>query len=176
MLLMDQDSWQLVDQRLGQIAEKFDKLLESAEFQDIREILSQLSQSLDGRFVVNLNCNVDIFDHLRERSLPLFSTTVSVAKNREVNRTWNGSTHQRYLVGDAISVVPHDHCPKCWAEWNFKFKNRSCQHCDAELGTNCKLLLDSEVCPNCEAGEISESNPHCDNCGFTIDPAVVVWG
>ncbi len=39
-----------------------------------------------------------------------------------------------------------------------------------------KLLLDSDVCPHCERGTVCRENPSCDDCGFTIDPDVVVWG
>jgi hypothetical protein len=54
--------------------------------------------------------------------------------------------------------------------------HRPCTHCDAVLGENCKILLDSDVCPHCEKGKISAQTPRCEECGFEVDPSCVVWG
>ena len=173
---MDYESWKLAGPKLQQIAEKLDRCLETPEFQQIREMLNELSGSLGGEFVANLNCVVDIFDHTRGRSLPLLSTGVSSTKDGAAHRTWTGSTHERYLLNGKVQIVPHDHCPNCWSEWEFKFKTRVCPHCGAELGKTCKLLLDAGICPKCDEGEVSASNPCCNKCGFAIDPEFVIWG
>jgi hypothetical protein len=54
--------------------------------------------------------------------------------------------------------------------------HKSCSHCDATLGDNCKLLLDTDVCPHCENGKLSMVDPKCDKCDFEIDPSLVTWG
>jgi len=73
-------------------------------------------------------------------------------------------------------VVPHDRCPRCWEIWDFKFKHESCTHCGATLGEEVKLLLDTDVCPNCEEGTVSITNPECGKCGCRVDPSKVTWG
>lgn len=85
-------------------------------------------------------------------------------------------TPQRYVVKEGIQVVPHDRCPTCWQVWDFKWSNPSCPHCDTTLGENCKILLDSDVCPFCEDGKVSMAKPRCNKCGHEIDPKTVVWG
>ena len=111
---MDQDTWRRSEGQCARIGEKLDALLESPHFQEIREILGKLSKELGGRYVVNLTGVLDVFDPERARAMPLLSTGVSTKENGEVYRTWNCSTHERYLVGEKIYVVPHDRCPKCW--------------------------------------------------------------
>jgi hypothetical protein len=91
-------------------------------------------------------------------------------------RAWGDSSPQRYLVSGEIQVVPHNHCPKCWEIWDFKFENRTCQHCGTTLGQGCKVLLDSDVCPSCEKGSVSMSAPVCDKCGYQVDVSLIAWG
>ncbi|MGO9465081.1 MAG: hypothetical protein ACLQIB_55050 [Isosphaeraceae bacterium] len=81
----------------------------------------------------------------------------------------------RYSVGD-MHVVPHDRCPNCYGLRDFKLKNPSCSECGATMGREVKLLLDTDVCPFCEEGEVSLTVPVCAKCRQRIDPAIVVWG
>ncbi|MEK6235548.1 MAG: hypothetical protein N2C14_12640, partial [Planctomycetales bacterium] len=69
-----------------------------------------------------------------------------------------------------------DRCPKCWETWDFKWDNPACSHCDAELGENCKILLDNDVCPNCEKGKVSLDNPQCDQCAHEANTRFIEWG
>jgi WD domain, G-beta repeat len=123
-----------------------------------------------------LNCAVEVFDQQQERALPLLNTGLSTSEGAEPHRVWGDSTPQRYVVDGQIQVVPHDRCPKCWEAWDFKWEHRKCLHCDTELGKNCKVLLDSDVCPHCEEGKVTATKPRCSTCGFQVDPALVVWG
>ena len=73
-------------------------------------------------------------------------------------------------------IVPHDYCPKCWDRWDFKWKNPSCGHCGATLGKEVKILLDTDICPYCELGNVTAAKPTCDRCGYQVDSSAVVWG
>jgi hypothetical protein len=86
------------------------------------------------------------------------------------------STPQKYVVDGEMLIVPHDRCPRCYGIWDFKFKNRSCRECDATLGEEVKILLDTDSCPDCEKGKVSMSSPVCNKCGFRVDRALVAWG
>ena len=44
------------------------------------------------------------------------------------------------------------------------------------LGKNCKLLLDSDECPNCQKGKVTVEKPRCDECGFVVDRLTAAWG
>jgi hypothetical protein len=80
------------------------------------------------------------------------------------------------MVNGEIQVVPHDHGPRCWEQWDFKFENRTCPHCGTTLGQDCKVLLDSDVCPHCDEGSVSMTKPVCDKCGYKVDMNLVAWG
>ena len=176
---MDQDKWKVADDDVDKIADKLDKLLESEAMADIKKLLGELEVKLGGRFGISLSCVLDIFDRdtelERENVLRVLNTGFSTNEGT-VYRTWGDSSPHRYIVDGEIHVVPHDHCPKCWGGWDFKWIHRSCPHCDAVLGENCKVLLDSDVCPHCDEGKVSAHQPHCEKCGFEVDPSCVVWG
>ena len=177
---MDQDQWKLADEQIDHISQKLEELLDSAAMDDVKTLLSNLETKLGGRYGISLNCIVDLFDRDPERQcehvLPLLNTGLSTSGTGEVYRTWGDSSPHRYVVDGEIHVVPHDRCPKCWGEWDFKWRHRSCVHCDAVLGENCKVLLDSDICPHCEKGRVSASKLSCDQCGFEVVPSCVVWG
>lgn len=177
---MDQDLWNIADKGIDQIADKLDQLLGSPAMTDIKNLLGDLGVKLGGQFDISLNCIVDVFDRdtdrPREHALGLLNTGLSTNQNGEVYRTCGDTIAHRYVVDGEIHVVPHDRCPKCWGEWNFKWRHRSCTHCNAVFGENCKILLDSDVCPHCEQGKVSAQNPCCEECGFDVEPSCVVWG
>src|SRR6185369_11896184 len=114
-----------------------------------------LGKRLGEGYAVSLTCSVEVTDQRKERTLPLLNTGLYTSDGTEPYRTWGDSTPQRYVVEGDIRVVPHDRCPRCWGEWDFKWLHRRCPSCAAELGKNCKVLLDSDVCPNCEQGKVT---------------------
>ena len=173
---MDQDKFQAADRILDEIAEVFDRMLKSPDGKELKSRLQDLSNAVRGSYSVNLTLLVDMFDSERENALPLLSTGLSTMDGEEPYRTHGDSSPHRYVIDGNIQVVPHDRCPKCWSVWDFKLQNPVCGSCGAAMGRNCKLLLDSDVCPNCEEGKISASVPKCSSCGFEVDPSFVVWG
>jgi hypothetical protein len=173
---MDQDLFDAADKHIDEIAETLGQALLSPELRNVREALAALSKRLGERYSVTLTCLVEVFDGQKERNLPLLNIGLSTSGGAGPHAVSGDSTRQRYLVDGEIQVVPHDRCPKCWETWDFKWENRRCGHCDAELGKNCKVLLDSDVCPHCERGKVTASKPRCSKCGFEVDPACVAWG
>jgi hypothetical protein len=173
---MDGELWQQADEQIDQVAERIDEILDSPTFDDVRAALAELQTTLRGRLHVSLTCLLEVSDEQHEVPLPLLSMGISADDDGGVYRTWNDSTPQRYLVDGNIRVVPHDRCPSCWNVWDFKWEDRACRHCPAVLGENCRVLLDSDVCPHCEQGKVSLQHPACDRCGWQVDPRWVVWG
>jgi len=170
---MDPETFDAVQPHLDKVAEIAERQLGAPE---ILQVLSDLSQILGKGFAVSVNFTVDVFDEAKERSLPLLTTGLSADVGKEPYRVWGDSTPQRYVVEEGIQVVPHDHCPKCWEDWDFKFQNPTCSHCGATLGEYCKVLLDSDECPWCQEGKVTVANSKSDQCGFVVDPKIAVWG
>lgn len=170
---MDPDTFNAVDPHLDALAELADQHLASPEF---RAALADLSKILGERYGVSINLTVDVCDETGERSLALMTTGLCASFGKEPFRTHGDSTPQRYVAEEGIRVVPHDRCPHCWQDWDFKWKHPTCSHCGTTLGENCKILLDTDVCPFCEEGKVSMAKPRCNKCGYEIDPKTVVWG
>lgn len=173
---MDQVTFQAADKELDVISDLLGEAIASPQFQKIRDALAALSQVVGDRHTVTLNIVIDVFSEERETALPLLSTGLSASPGVKPYQIWGDCSPQRYLVDGEIQVVPHDRCPKCWQVWDFKWKHRICSHCHSELGKNCKLLLDSDVCPYCEKGRVTRSEPKCPKCGFEVDPTLAAWG
>ena len=172
---MDQVIWQKVDPQLQEITEELERLLSSAQAQKLHTMLTKLSQTVEKQYSTHLSCSLNVFHLDRQKSLSLFNIGLGVSDAGEVYPTTGESNSFRYLVDGQIEVVPHGRCPKCLGEWGLQWTFPQCSHCDAELGINCWLLVDSDSCPNCEEGKISANNTHCLNCGFFIDPKFVRW-
>jgi len=173
---MDKQTFEIADPIVDEIADAATVLLESAGAASLRSLLTKLQEAIGSRYLVGLRLDVDVFDTEKDRCLPLLQTGMSGFGNDKPYQTWGDSTPQRYIVGGEVLVVPHDRCPQCWEGWDFKFDHPSCSHCGATLGRDVKLLLDTDVCPFCEDGKVSMSDPICSKCGHQVDPDTVVWG
>jgi len=173
---MDQNTWIAIDPQLDEIAEELERILASSACDDLREMLTRFASSLPPDLSTDLSCCLKVCDSVREASLSLINVGLAVSSSGQVYPASGDSTVHRYVVDGEIEVVPNDICPKCYGEWGFKFENHNCRHCDAQLGVNCWALLDSDVCPFCEDGQITAQSPTCSNCGYVVDPKCVKWG
>jgi hypothetical protein len=173
---MDKSSFESADPIIDQLDEMVDRALDSAQFEEIRKALAQLSEAVGPRYSVNLNVSVDVFDPERGHPLPLLRTGFCTSTGQPPYRIWDDSSLEKYVVDGNMQIVPHDRCPRCHGTWDFKFRHRTCVECGATLGKDVKFLLDTDTCPFCEEGKVSMSSPVCDKCGFPVEPALVVWG
>jgi hypothetical protein len=173
---MDRRTFESLEPLLDEMAELIEQILDSDRSSALRVLLTRLSEVVGPRCSVNLDVTIDVFDEERLQPLPLLTTGLMTYEGKPPHRTWGDSTPQKYVVGGEIQVVPHDRCPRCYGAWDFKFKQPSCPGCGATLGRDVKLLLDTDVCPFCEEGKVSMTEPLCDRCGHQVDPENVVWG
>lgn len=173
---MDRSTFESADPILDEVADELDELLDSDQFAVVRVLLARLSETVGPRYSVNLTVGVDVFDPERRHALPLLTAGFSTSNGETPYKTHGDATRQKYVVDGEIQVVPHDRCPKCYGLWDFKLDHRSCSGCGATMGREVKLLLDTDVCPFCEAGKVSLTAPLCAKCGQQIDPDIVVWG
>ncbi len=173
---MDRNTFETADKFLDEAAEMVEEALKSDHLDRLRSILKDMNKAIGSRYGVGLVVNVEVFDRERERNLPLLRTGLAGFDAEEPYVAWGDSSSEKYVAESDIQVVPHDHCPKCWESWDFKFKNRSCGHCGATMGKDLKLLLDTDRCPFCNEGTVTASTPTCAKCGYAVDPRDIVWG
>jgi hypothetical protein len=173
---VDPNTFEVADPLVDEVADLVDVALLSEQLAGLRKALDELGKAIGPRYSASLNVTIDIFDRERGKAMPLLNTGLSATDDGPPFRTWGDSSPQRYLVNGEIQVVPHDHCPKCWEQWDFKFENLTCPHCGTTLGQDCKVLLDSDVCPHCDEGSVSMTKPVCDKCGYKLDMNLVAWG
>jgi len=88
----------------------------------------------------------------------MLSRGINTTGGKEPYQISGDSSIHRYVVNGEICQIPHDYCPHCWGEWDFKLKNQVCSTCGYILGEQIKLLLDSDICPNCDEGKVSLKN------------------
>jgi Double zinc ribbon len=173
---MDKKTFETIDPMVDEIDEVANELLESDATDKLRKLLTELNKALGSRYLVELHLNVDVYDTEKERGLPVLQTGLAGFDEGKPFPVSNDSTPQRYIVDGEMRIVPHDRCPRCWREWDFKFQHPTCFHCGASLGKEVRILLDTDVCPNCEQGKVSMSQPRCNNCGYEVDLSRVTWG
>jgi hypothetical protein len=150
--------------------------LDSAQFKEIREALKQASATLPADYSIALEISFRIVDDNREEALSLFTTGLETSAGNDPYPTNGDCSVHRYVVNGEICQVPHDRCPNCWGDWEFKLQNPVCQCCGFEMGNQVKLLLDSDICPHCEQGTVTMTQPMCARCGFLVDQHGVTWG
>lgn len=173
---MDKRTFENADPILDELDEAITKILTSAEAEELRQLLFRLNEAVGKEYVVSLTANVDIFDDKKDRCLPLLQGGLSGFNTKDIHEIHGDSSPHSYIVDGEMLTVPHDRCPRCWNDWDFKFQHPTCDHCGATMGKDVKLLLDNDVCPYCDEGEVSMSSPTCDKCGYVVDLNQVVWG
>jgi len=142
----------------------------------LRYSLTEISKALGPDFPVDLNVIVQALSSPDLRALPLVQIGLTSNNGDTPSGHSADCTPQRYIVDGEIQVVPRDRCPKCWEDWMNKFEYPICEHCETRLGKDCKVLLDSDLCPFCEEGHVSMQNPVCDDCGYEVNLTMVTWG
>lgn len=158
------------------VNEKIRKLYDEGAFLEITNKIKEVSQAIAENYSVIVDFQVNAFDSVKEKSLRMLTIGLSSSGNQDAYLAYGDSSVCRYLVCGNIKKVPHDYCPDCWGEWDFKLKNHKCPECGIEMGKDVKLLLDTDTCPNCEDGRVSLNKTTCDECGFEIDKNMVNWG
>jgi len=171
---MDQPTSASIVPIVRRLADAIDPVLDGAAMVEARRLIEELSQTLGKGYSVSLNVTVEVFDG--GKTLPVLQTGLTSAHGRSAFRTRDDFSLERYLVNGEIRVVPQDRCPGCWAIWDLKTESRSCEGCGLRMGVDCRILIDSDVCPSCEQGRVTMAAPACDRCGYRVDLSLVAWG
>ena len=173
---MKEKEFKSLDPVADKLNEECDRWFNSDNLTALREAIRRVSASLPEKHSISIDLELRVFDSDREKGLRILTTGLSTSGGEELYRTSGDSSVHRYLVDGDIRQLPHDYCPNCWGDWGFKLMHPICPGCGFSMGKEIKLLLDTDVCPNCEKGSVSAGSPSCDECNFTVDPTYVSWG
>jgi hypothetical protein len=173
---MNEEHFKTVQPLIEAAEERIPWMLQSAGTEQLRRLMQEVSAALPEEYELLLRLELSVFDPERGNSLPLIAEGISASGGREPFLASGDATVHRYVVDGHMCQVPHDYCPYCGGEWDFKLLHPQCPGCGYELGKQVKMLLDSNVCPNCEKGTVSMTNPKCEECGFEVDLKMVTWG
>jgi len=174
---MEREIFKKVDEFTGKIYEKFWELYESGAFKEWEKELKKICSELPEKYSMAITMGLDITDSEREKTIMLESTGIACFSGHEPYKIeGSSSTPDTYIVKGNICKVPHNYCPGCWGEWDFKVMHPVCPECGIEMGKDVKLLLDTNVCPHCDEGNVSRSKPTCDQCGYKVDENIITWG
>lgn len=173
---MEVDQFDRIENLSDDVYDKFEELHKKGVFADIESKLKEICSSLKEEYSISVNLAVEVFNAEKEKSMILLGRGIECSGGHEPHLATSGSTSHRYVVNGHIVKLPHDYCPNCWGEWDFKLLNLTCPLCDYTMGKEVKLLLDTDVCPGCEKGKVSRSNPQCERCGIALDSGMVNWG
>jgi len=173
---MKQTEWKALKDLTDAAADEIRKVLMSGAFAKVRQGLQDVSGKLPEKYSINLEINLTVFDDERGTDLPLIQSGLTTSDGKEAYLFTGDSSEHRYLVNGELCEVPHDYCPHCWGQWDFKLQNDTCPECEFTMGEEIKLLLDENICPNCEEGEVRRDQSICSKCGFEVDGKKVAWG
>jgi Zn-finger nucleic acid-binding protein len=173
---MTESEFRTLDPLADALDEACARWFASPELAALKDALRKAVASLPPTYSVSIDVELRVFDNEREQALNLLTTGLNTDHEGEPYRISGDSSVHRYVAGGEICEVPHDRCPQCWGSWDYKHKRPSCPQCGVQMGSDVRLLLDSDVCPYCDRGRITSDNLTCGECGFTIDPRYVTWG
>ena len=173
---MDADQFDKIDELADDVYDKFDELHKKGIFADIETKMKEICSHLKEGDSISVNFDVEVFSAEKEQTITLIKRGLACSRDQETHLVRSGSTAHRYIVNGQIVKLPHDSCPNCWGEWDFKLLHTTCLSCEYTMGKEIKLLLDTDVCPNCEKGKVSRSNPKCEKCGVALDSGMINWG
>jgi len=173
---MDAETYDQTNELAENLFREIRRLQAEGRLKGIESKIENLLSRLPEGCSLSLNLSVQVFDENRDRALKASDTGIAWERGRAPYIIESGLAPAKYLVDGVMMKVPHDHCPNCWARWILKSRVKECSECGYRMGHEVKLLVDTNVCPRCEEGEISIHHPNCDHCGFVAEKNVVVWG
>lgn len=158
-------------------AEKISEtVLNGDVMQAIRAKMADVLKVLPESYSLDFSLQLQVFDSDREKPMTLVLNSLTCSHDGEPYQAHGDSSRQRYWVKGEICEVPHNYCPNCWEQWDFKFKNKECVGCGYRMGKDVKELLDDNRCPHCNEGKVSLQHPACSKCGQAVNPDEVWWG
>jgi len=173
---MKQSEFTALDKLVDEADEKAEEWLQSEALSELRAALEKAVALFPDEYQVSLDVKLNVFDGQRERSIELLSHGLCFSPGIQTFEASGTSSPHRYIVDGELCELPHEYCPHCWADWVMKLERPVCPSCGYEMGNQVKLLLDNDLCPFCEDGEITLANPQCQKCGYEVNPAFIAWG
>jgi hypothetical protein len=168
--------FECLDPLADDLSKEFDAWIATPAMVAFRKALEEAAAALPEYLSLEISLELWAFNSTKEKAVRLLTTGVACFPGDISYCTAGDTTPARYVVDGELCQLPHDYCPRCWGSWGNKLGQPECPECGAQLGPNLKLLLDSDICPYCEQGQVSFVKPVCNRCGFAVNPEFVSWG
>lgn len=172
---MKQEQFKIIDPLADSVDEAAQKWFTSEEMKPLLEQIRLATQNAPD-VILGLSVQLLVSSEDRKGTLRLLTTGMQASDGEPAYLCHGDSSIGRYICDGEICELPHDQCPNCWGDWDFKEKHRTCGDCGYQLGDQVKFLLDSDRCPFCELGTVSVGSPSCSRCEKTVDLTIVTWG
>ena len=167
---MERDTFDRIDPMLDQLADRMEHLLQMPEMESIKDLVGQIGRLLGDHRSATLDIQLQIVDSEKKNTLPLLQMGIATDEGSDPYLCYGDSTPHRYLVDGTVVVVPHDHCPSCWGQWDVKDLHPICPQCGISMGKQVKWLLDHDQCPNCEQSTVSSQTPNAPTAAIPSTP------
>ena len=147
------------------------KTLDSEKkFDKIQSLIEKACKNIPDSTGITLSFQLTLDKPEEDKHIPYYEMGITCVKNETPHFFEGTSSLATYVIENDVLRIPHDRCPKCWGIWDFKTLHPDCPCCGAKLGTDVRIMLDSNTCPKCEKGTVSIKKPLCTQCGYEIDP------
>lgn len=173
---MKENEFERLNALADQLNSRCDEWFDSPAMVEFKKLLQRASALLPDSYSLELSVELRVLDEPRRGFVRMLTAGLGCNAGQPPFRCSGDSTPQRYIVDGELCEIPHDYCPRCWGDWDFKFDNPQCPDCGCRLGPDLKILLDRDTCPRCEKATVSFHKPTCPRCGFFVNPEYVSWG
>ena len=172
---MKQSEFAALGKLVDEADSKAEEWLQSESLSELRAALEKAIALLPDEYQVTLDVTLSIYDDKRERTIELVNHGWCFDNESPPYTASSASSPHQYLVDGEVRKLPHEYCPNCWAAWIFKFEQPICPTCGYVMGKQVMQLVDNDLCPFCEDGAITSTNPKCQKCGNQVNPAFIAW-
>lgn len=170
---MKQETSKKIDNVIQKVFEYFENIKQDPEFIGICEEMK--NTGIAEHEHLSLALVVNLFDEKKGGTLDLYASGMQT-NGGQYQKFEGGDTFEKFILNGEIEVVTNGKCPNCYNDWDFKLNSITCPTCSVSIGKEVKYLIDNDVCPSCDQGEVTRQNPKCDKCGYMVDQNTASWG
>lgn len=141
----------------------------------LQHLVARVSDAAGEGRTAQLRVTFQIDDEVKPGVLPLIDITLRAHTGDEPCQRIMAVDLQCWARGAELVCVPRNQCPDCWQPWNFQQEHSVCQACGLQVGQSCLLVIEHELCPHCQEGQVTEDEPWCGECGYEVDDTRTIW-
>ena len=155
----------------------FHSLNDDDKFSELKKLMTLAAQKISDGQSITFSMRFTLDDSDLAKQIPFLDMGLTCGKDETPFFFEGVSTLATYVLSDgSVQRIPHDRCPCCWDNWDFKLDSPECPSCGIQLGKGVKQMIDSDICPHCEKGKVSMQSCKCNECGYELDSEKILWG